>query len=195
MLAIVGLGNPGRKYRNTRHNLGFWVVDKVADQAGIDWRASPGPYWVAPWSSHDALLVKPSTYMNNSGTAVVDVLERYAVLPEQFLVVVDDVYLSLGNIRIRRKGSDGGHNGLASIIRLLEHGHFPRMRLGIGPQPEGQNLIEFVLSPFQESEYPLVQEMVERGAAAIEVFATAGIDAAMNQFNLPLNSSEAAGHV
>ena len=183
MLAVVGLGNPGRKYRNARHNLGFRVADAVAGRLGSKWKKGGGPYRLATWPDQDVMLVKPTTYMNNSGIAVLDLLDGYDLAPEQLLVIADDLNLPLGAVRVRRKGSDGGHNGLASIIRLLESERFPRMRLGIGPQPEDQDLVGFVLSPFDEAEVPVVEEMVARAADAVQVIAVSGIDAAMNRFN------------
>lgn len=160
------------------------MVDRLAEEVGATWRSAKGPYRVAAWPGREALLVKPGTYMNNSGIAVADVIERHAVSPQDLLVVADDVSLPLGSIRIRRRGSDGGHNGLASIISVLGHDRFPRMRLGIGSQPEGGDLVEFVLSPFEWTEVPAVDDLIERGRAAVEVFVAAGIDAAMNASNL-----------
>lgn len=184
---IVGLGNPGREYEGTRHNLGFDVADLCALKLRCSWKPGKGDYLIAAPSGGQGLLTvaKPMTYMNNSGQAVVELLERHPVSPNRLLVVVDDLALPLGSIRMRPRGSDGGHNGLRSIIYHLGSDEFPRLRCGIRREatPSGESSAEFVLSRFEPDERDTVTDMVERAAGACVEFAEAGLERAMNRFN------------
>lgn len=184
MRAVVGLGNPGARYAATRHNLGFLVVDAFAEAFGPVWSsdASYG-YAVVASEGQEVALVKPATFMNLSGVAVKEALSRFDATPEDLLVIVDDVQLPLGRIRIRRKGSDGGHNGLLSIIECLGTTAFPRLRLGVGAPPEGEEMIDYVLGVFAPDEREAVSEMVGRATDALRVVLREGIESAMNQFN------------
>ncbi|MSS72526.1 MAG: aminoacyl-tRNA hydrolase [Candidatus Latescibacteria bacterium] len=184
MRVVVGLGNPGARYAATRHNLGFLVVDAFADAFHPDWssEASYG-YAVVPSEGQEVALIKPTTFMNLSGVAVKEALSRFEATPEDLLVLVDDTQLSLGRIRIRRQGSDGGHNGLLSIIEALGTPAFSRLRLGIGAPPEGEALIDFVLGEFEPHEREAVAEMVGRATDALYVILREGLEKAMNQFN------------
>ena len=188
MHVVVGLGNPGYEYEKTKHNIGFAVADAVAQKLSVRFQAGPGEYWIAAgrWKEKDILLIKPVTYMNNSGIAVKEIIDRYGLRLSQLLAVVDDFHVPLGVLRIRPAGSDGGHNGLASIIYHLQSDEFPRLRCGIKsdamPQRKSK-LTNFVLTPFERTEGDLVRTMVDHaGLAALAVVAD-GLESAMNQFN------------
>lgn len=184
---LVGLGNPGRRYHHTPHNIGFEVLDTLAARHGLRFRRCFRlPAGAALWQrdpSHVRLL-KPRTYMNRSGEAVAKALRIWGLAPEQILVVYDDLELPLGKMRLRQKGSAGGHNGVGSVIDSL-HGNpdFPRLRLGVGPRPGGSELVSFVLSPWGSGTEEAVGALRERGADALEAVFTKGFTAAMNQFN------------
>ncbi len=184
MQVAVGLGNPGARYAATRHNLGYRVVDLLAGDLKGDWaRASAYLFAEVACESRPLLLVKPTTYMNSSGDAVAEVLRRFNVALEDVLVVVDDVHLELGGIRLRRKGSDGGHNGLCSVIETVGAPDFPRLRVGIGAPPEGIDLIHFVLSEFDCEEREAVEASVQAASAGVVCWAAQGLDEAMNRYN------------
>ncbi len=171
MYAVLGLGNPGEQYRLTRHNLGFKVVEALAIQLQAKWQES-GLYLFAPGKLEGVpvVLVKPVTFVNRTGLAAVTLGQQFPVSIEELLVVLDDVNLSLGKIRLRLKGSDGGHKGLASLIDELGSQEFPRLRLGIGPAPEGAELRGFVLGEFEEGEVAVVEKMISEAIRAIELF-------------------------
>lgn len=180
MRLVVGLGNPGERYARTRHNIGFLVADRLAAEAGASWRGDgdlPGD-WV---QYEQVALLKPLTYMNSSGVAVEALARRLAVELEQILVVFDDFALDFGRVRLRRAGSDGGHNGLASVIDRLGSDKVPRLRLGIGSPPAAEAIIDYVLSPFGEDE-DLVG-LIDRGTAAVNCYLKEGAAEAMNRFN------------
>jgi peptidyl-tRNA hydrolase, PTH1 family len=193
--AIVGLGNPGAKYRGTRHNVGFAVVDEIAGRAGVVFLSAPANAVVARWRDPDGgvtLLAKPLTYMNDSGQAVGDLVRYYKVDLADLLVIVDEAQLPLGRLRARARGSAGGHNGLKSLIGHLGE-DFSRLRVGIGRGPEGpegpdgktrrRDLADHVLSRFEPDEVSEVERMVARAADAAETFVTSGIAAVMNGYN------------
>lgn len=186
-LVVFGLGNPGPRYEGTRHNLGFRVVDRLAfSQGGGRWRGE---------RSYDTLgldvegtrvdLVRPRTYMNLSGTAVGDWAGERGIDPAEMLVVVDDTAIPLGRLRLRRWGSDGGHNGLKSVIAALGTAGFARLRLGVGPVPAGVDPAAFVLSSFAPEEKDAVSAMVERAVLCVEAIVRQGIERAMGEFNAP----------
>ncbi len=185
MRAVIGLGNPGREYERTRHNLGFRTVDLLADQAGALWAEGKGEYLVAEATGESGafILLKPLTYVNRSGIAVREALEHFPLSPGDMLVVVDDVCLPLGRLRMRRKGSDGGHKGLASIIYELGTELFPRLRLGIGSPPEGVDLVSYVLGEFGEDELDAVNDMLSRAAEVAKVFIAGDVDRAIDFCN------------
>jgi peptidyl-tRNA hydrolase, PTH1 family len=193
--AIVGLGNPGAKYRGTRHNVGFAVVDEIAGRAGVVFLSAPANAVVARWRDPDGgvtLLAKPLTYMNDSGQAVGDLVRYYKVDLADLLVIVDEAQLPLGRLRARARGSAGGHNGLKSLIGHLGE-DFSRLRVGIGRGPEGpegpdgktrrRDLADHVLSRFEPDEASEVERMVARAADAAETFVTSGLAAVMNGYN------------
>lgn len=186
-IAVVGLGNPGTEYEETRHNVGFRVVDALSERWKKPFKPGKGEYLFARTEvdAHEVLLVKPLTYMNNSGNAVVDVLERFSVPLSSLLVVLDDFVLPLGILRLRPDGSDGGHNGLYSIIYQIQGDQFPRLRCGIGDAeaPSRISRAEFVLSQFGPDERGTVRVMIDRAADAVTEFVTAGLASAMNKYN------------
>ena len=192
MYIIVGLGNPDRKYQNTRHNIGFDVIDVIADKNHITvgerkHKALIGKGFVG---GQKVVLVKPQTYMNLSGESVREVIDFYKVDEKNELIVIsDDVSLDVGQIRIRKKGSAGGHNGLKNIILHLGHDEFHRVRMGVGEKPEGYDLVDYVLGHFSGEEREIMDESANRAADAIEVMMTDGTDAAMNQYNKKVQQS------
>ncbi len=187
--AIIGLGNPGPKYHGTRHNVGFAVLDELANRARVSFESAPVDALVARWRrGEDVLLVKPMTFMNASGEAVGGLLRYFKIDPADLLVVVDEVQLPLAKLRARARGSAGGHNGLKSIIAHVGE-EFARLRLGVGRGPEApggraqRDLADHVLSRFESDERGEVERMIARAADAAEVFVTSGIAGVMNQFN------------
>ena len=192
MYIIVGLGNPDRKYQNTRHNIGFDVIDVIADKNHITvgerkHKALIGKGFVG---GQKVVLVKPQTYMNLSGESVREVIDFYKVDEKNELIVIsDDVSLDVGQIRIRKKGSAGGHNGLKNIILHLGHDEFQRVRMGVGEKPEGYDLVDYVLGNFSGEEREIMDESAGRAADAVEVMITDGTDAAMNQYNKKIQQS------
>lgn len=181
---VLGIGNPGDRYRNTRHNVGFRVVDNIGQAMRVT-------YWNVRWKGligetesygSTVLLVKPVTYVNRSGDCAAMICREYSVAPESLLVVVDDVYLPLGKIRMRRKGSSGNHKGLTSIMEKLNTSDFPRLRIGIGKDSDG-DLADYVLSDFSLEEETLVAEVVEISRHAVVTWIREGIDTVMNQYN------------
>lgn len=185
MKLIVGLGNPGRKYAVTRHNIGFETVDYLAAEkqttiAREEHQALTGFYF----AGHEKiLLAKPQTFMNNSGEAVASLLDYYDLTPKELMVVYDDVDLSVGRVRIRARGSAGSHNGMRSIIKHLGRDDFPRVRIGIGKKPSGWDLAAYVLAKFLPEEVGTMQQAVKNAARGIELYTTEDIAAAMNEVN------------
>jgi len=181
----IGLGNPGLPYAFTRHNLGYRVIETLSRRLAIALKATEGPCLLGTGHLDEAPvgLVRPTTYMNESGRAAAFLQGYLGLSLNELLVICDDVNLPLGKIRLRRGGSDGGHRGLASVISALSSADFPRLRLGIGPPGEGENLIDYVLEEFDQGEQPLVAEMVELAADAAGYYCREGIDSAMNRFN------------
>ncbi len=188
MWLFAGLGNIGREYAGTRHNIGFEVVDEVERslERSTGWRAGKGDYYVAKGfrGSEEILLLKPTTYMNLSGRAVRDALQFYKVIQENLVVIVDDLALPLGTLRLRMGGSDGGHNGLTSIIYDLGSEDFARLRCGIGANFHRGEQVRFVLSKFKPDEVDAAKEMVERAARACLDIARSGVQRAMNSINI-----------
>jgi peptidyl-tRNA hydrolase, PTH1 family len=188
MYLIVGLGNPGSEYARTRHNVGFLVADRLAGSMDANFHAGKGEFWLAECSlkNVEVTVLKPTTYMNNSGTAVLEFLERQQITLENILIVCDDFQLPLGTMRIRKEGSDSGHNGLSSIIYHLQTDQFARLRCGIASVSmpvEKSKMKDFVLDSFPEPELSIVENMVERARDACTTFIMDGIDQAMNKFN------------
>ncbi len=182
---IAGLGNPDKKYENTRHNAGFIAVDAIAEKCGvsIDRLKYKSYCATAEIGGHKVLLMKPQTYMNNSGQALVEAMNFYKIPPENCVIIFDDISLDVGKMRIRRKGSDGGQKGMRSIIYLSGSDAFPRIKIGTGAKPEGWELANWVLSRFSDSERKLIDEASLKAMEAAELIISGNIDKAMNQFN------------
>jgi peptidyl-tRNA hydrolase, PTH1 family len=180
---VVGLGNPGRKYAGTRHNVGFEVVDALAARHGLEWEGAPAEAVLAKWRNAGALLVKPLTFMNLSGYAVGELLRYFKVDLADLLVIVDEVQLELGRLRARGSGSAGGHNGLKSLIEQLGTDEFARLRLGVGRGDGRRNLGDHVLDTFDRDEQAVASEAIVRAADAAEVFVSNGLAPMMNKFN------------
>lgn len=186
MYIIAGLGNPEKKYMNTRHNIGFDVIDAIAEKSDIvvgekKHKAVIGKGIVA---GQKAVLVKPLTYMNLSGESVRSVIDFYKVDEKSELIVIsDDVSLDMGQIRIRKRGSDGGHNGLKNIIMHLGHDEFIRVRMGVGEKPPRMDLADYVLGHFSAKEREVMNEGARTATLAIETIIAEGPDAAMNRYN------------
>jgi PTH1 family peptidyl-tRNA hydrolase len=185
MKLVVGLGNPGAKYDGTRHNVGFAAVDVLAKRHGVAWEAAPrgAEALIGRWRSADVVLAKPLTFMNLSGTAIVGLLQFYKIELPDLLVVVDEVQLETGRIRVRPEGSAGGHNGLKSIVASLGSLQFPRLRIGVGRGDNRRDLADHVLARFDPAERDVIEDSVARAADAVEAFVGDGIEAAMNRFN------------
>ena len=184
MQIALGLGNPGVRYASTRHNIGFMVVDHLAARCGVDWQHQAdvqGQVVRVVLGGQEVLLAKPQTYMNRSGRTAAALCAQWEVIPEDVLVIFDDFLLDFGRLRFRRGGSDGGHNGLASVLEALNTEAVPRLRLGIGIPSAGAGVIDYVLEPFSPADE--VENLIERGNAALEVYYAEGIEAAMNRFN------------
>jgi len=182
---VVGLGNPGRKYAGTRHNVGFTVVQRLARRWGVKLRRRKYAAKVADAVRNEERLVlaQPQTYMNMSGTAVKQLIDGYRVPVSNCVIVADDLDIALGQIRVRKSGSGGTHNGLRSIVSEMGTPAIPRLRVGIGPLPERGDAEEFVLSPFSRREIPALEEGLARAEQALEMILDGRIDAAMNAFN------------
>lgn len=186
MYIIVGLGNPGKDYQNTRHNIGFDVIDALAEVAGISVIEKKHKAIIGKGvlDGQKVILVKPQTYMNLSGESVRDIIDYYKVDEEQELIVVsDDISLDVGMIRVRKKGSAGGHNGLKNIIQHLGHDTFMRIKMGVGEKPKGYDLADYVLGHFTQSERKVMDEAAKQATEAIRMMMAGEVDKAMNAFN------------
>ena len=191
MRLIVGLGNPGMEYAWTPHNLGFLVVDKLAEQANIrvtrpEAKATVGR---GEFAAEEIILAKPQTFMNLSGVSVRMLLDRYELDPAQMIVLVDDVDLPWGNLRIRERGSAGTHNGLKSIVGSIGQ-EFLRIRLGVGPEKVWGGLRDYVLGPMGRAEREMAAQLVTDSVEAIRVICTEGVSKAMSRFNRKATPSE-----
>ena len=185
MKLVAGLGNPGAKYRGTRHNVGFEVIDLLAARHGLVFEAAPADAMMARWrrAEDGVLLVKPLTYMNISGAAVSALLRFFKIPPGDALIVTDDVNLPLGRLRMRGSGSEGGHNGLRSIADHLGSIDYPRLRIGVGRGDSRRDLADHVLARFDPDEQPGIEAAIARAADAVEFWLADGLAKAMNTFN------------
>ncbi len=181
MNILVGLGNPGRKYSDTKHNFGFWVLNRFAEKRSLTFQAGKGDYLLA--KKGDLICIKPTSFMNNSGMPVLDVKQFFKVEPEQFLVVYDDIDLPLGTIRFRDGGGTGGHKGIESIIYQTQNEKFNRLRIGIATDDDMRPAERYVLSPFRDEQKESVNEMIEKACEGIEYYLSHNIKETMNQFN------------
>ena len=183
---VVGLGNPDRKYENTRHNAGFIMIDFIADKIGVKINRVKFKSLVGEGNigGSKVLLMKPSTYMNNSGEAVIEAMKFYKIPPENVIVLLDDINLDVGKMRIRSKGSDGGQKGMRSIIYLSGKDNFPRVKIGIGKKPNPEyDLASWVLSKFTKDELTTLEKIAENSYEAVELIIQGKTDRAMNLFN------------
>lgn len=186
MFVIVGLGNPGKKYEKTRHNMGFLAIDKLAEKHDIKvnklkHKALTGDGFIF---GQKALLVKPQTYMNLSGESVREIVSYYDIDLEDLIVIYDDFDLEIGTIRIRKKGSAGSHNGMKSIIGQIQSKDFPRIRIGIGKSGGGAEWKDFVLGKTSKQDEKLIEDAVDRAADAVGCILEKSIDKAMNEYNV-----------
>ncbi len=186
MYVIVGLGNPGREYENTRHNIGFITIDRLAEKYSIrvnriKHKALVGSGYI---DGEKVLLVKPQTYMNLSGESVREIVSYYKVPIENLLVIYDDLDIERGMVRVRSKGSAGTHNGMRSIIYQIRDENFPRIRIGIGDHRDDQRgLADYVIGGFTKEEVPIMEEAVKKACRATELYISKGIEIAMNRIN------------
>ena len=182
---IAGLGNPDRKYENTRHNAGFMTIDCLSEQLGV--RTDRIKYKslcaTAVIGDKKVLLMKPSTYMNNSGLAVNEAMSFFKIPPEKTIIILDDISLDVGRLRIRRKGSDGGHNGMKNIIYLSGSDQFPRIKIGVGKKPEQWDLADWVLSSFTLTEQKALHTAIDNACEAVRLMVGGQTDKAMNLYN------------
>lgn len=192
MYLIVGLGNPTSKYAGTRHNIGFSVITQLADTYHIDMNIKEHKAICGKGSlgGEKVLLMEPQTYMNLSGEAVRSAMDFYKLTNEELIVIYDDISLEVGQLRIRKKGSAGGHNGIKNIIAHLNTDEFMRIKVGVGNKPDGWDLADYVLGRFPEEELPAVRESVKLAADACETILTEGITVAMNQYNKKVKSKD-----
>jgi peptidyl-tRNA hydrolase, PTH1 family len=183
MKLVIGLGNPGRQYAGTRHNVGFDVLDLLAGRHRLEWESAPADALMARWRAASALLAKPLTFMNLSGHAIGELLRFYKIEAPDLFVIVDEANLELGRLRARPSGSAGGHNGLKSIISALGTEEFARLRVGVGRGDARRDLADHVLAKFDPDERIEVAEAVGRAADAAELFVAEGMTPVMNRFN------------
>jgi PTH1 family peptidyl-tRNA hydrolase len=182
---IVGLGNPGKEYRYTRHNLGFLVAERIAEQYNVKFRLSSlinGFLAKADTAEHKILILMPVTFMNHSGRAVAKTMSKHGVEESDMLVICDDLNLEFGQLRIRAKGRDGGHNGLGSIIETIGSSDFHRLRLGIG-RPHHDDVVDYVLKTFMPQEQEFVPELIEKAVDCVSLWLSDGINRAMELYN------------
>ena len=194
MFIIAGLGNPDEKYQGTRHNVGFDVVDRLAEkyQIAVDTKKHRALIGKGVIEGQKVLLAKPQTYMNLSGESIRSLVEYYKIDPEEeLLVIYDDISLEVGQLRIRRKGSAGGHNGIKNIIANLGSSVFPRIKVGVGEKPPKWDLADYVLGHFSKEDRELMEEGYDRADHAVGMILNGEIEAAMNQYNRKVKPKEA----
>lgn len=193
MYLIAGLGNPGKQYEATRHNMGFDVIDKLVEefnvpQAGVKFNAMYGKGRIG---GEPVILMKPLSYMNLSGGPIRDMANYFKIDPETELIVIyDDIDTEPGQLRVRKKGSAGGHNGIKSIIQQLGTQNFMRVRVGVGAKPKGWDLADYVLGRFGRDDRQLVEDAQDRACEAVEMILSDSVDAAMNKFNVSKKKAE-----
>ncbi len=185
MYIIAGLGNPGKQYENTRHNAGFMALDALADQLGVsvEERKHKALCGRGMIGGEKVLLVKPQTFMNLSGESIRAAADFYKVAPEHIMVIYDDISLNPGQLRIRKKGSAGGHNGIKSIIACLGTQEFPRIKVGVGAKPDRMDLADYVLGHFSQIEERIMEDAAKEAGQAAQAVILDGMEAAMNRYN------------
>lgn len=185
MYIIIGLGNPTKEYQATRHNIGFDIITRIADDNHIPLdikkhKAICGKGYI---ESEKVILAQPQTYMNLSGESVRELVDFYKVTPEEIIVIYDDISLDIGQLRLRKQGSAGGHNGIKSIIRHLGTQEFNRIKVGVGDKPNGWDLADYVLSRFAKNEQPSIRETMQKSSEAVKSILKEGMESAMNIYN------------
>lgn len=182
---IVGLGNPGNEYTYTRHNAGFLAIDYICLKHGGECQRAKFKALIGEWrvGGKRVLLMKPQTFMNHSGEAIIEAANFYKIPPENVIILSDDITLDIGRMRIRKNGSAGGHNGLKSVIEYLGTDKFPRIKIGAGQKPSEYPMVEWVLSRFPKNEEQYLQKVIEHVPAALEKMVNGDIDSAMCEFN------------
>ncbi len=185
MYLIAGLGNPSRTYEGTRHNIGFTMIDAIGNKFGIDVTTKKHKALVGRGiiDGMRVILAKPQTYMNLSGESIREIADFYKIEPENIIIIYDDISLDVGQLRIRKKGSAGGHNGIKNIIAHLGTQEFPRIKVGIGNKPEGWDLADYVLSKYSKAEQEALEEASEGVIGAVKLMLMDDIEAAMNKYN------------
>ena len=185
MYLIAGLGNPSRTYEGTRHNIGFTMIDVIGNKFGIDVTTKKHKALVGRGiiDGMKVILAKPQTYMNLSGESIREIADFYKIEPENIIIIYDDISLDVGQLRIRKKGSAGGHNGIKNIIAHLGTQEFPRIKVGIGNKPEGWDLADYVLSKYSKAEQEALEEASEGVIGAVKLMLMDDIEAAMNKYN------------
>jgi peptidyl-tRNA hydrolase, PTH1 family len=185
MYIFVGLGNPTDKYQATRHNIGWDAITRLSDdyRISMDFKKHKAICGKGYIEAEKVILAQPVTYMNLSGECVRELVDFYKVTPQEVVVIYDDISLDVGQLRIRKKGSAGGHNGMKSIIQHLGTDEFPRIKIGVGDKPKDWDLADYVLSRFQAEEQALIREALKDTSEACRLMITSGIDTVMNQFN------------
>lgn len=192
MYIIIGLGNPTREYQATRHNIGFDVITRIAEdhRIGLDTKKHKAICGKGMIGSEKVILAQPQTFMNLSGESVRELIDFYKVTNEEIIVIYDDISLEVGQLRIRTKGSAGGHNGIKSIIAHLGTDEFCRIKVGVGDKPKNWDLADYVLARFPKEEEPTVREAMARASKACEMILNEGTQVAMNVYNKKVASSE-----
>ena len=180
--AFIGLGNSGERYALTKHNAGFWILDEIASRYKLSFKPGKGDYVIAS-KSDKLLLFKPTTGMNNSGKAVRDIYESWNLMAKEIFIILDDIDLPLGSLRIKPKGGDGSHRGLESVIYSLHTNEFPRLRFGIGTDEKMRPSEKYVLKPFRSNDQMVALEAVKKAADALDSILFNGIEKTMNRFN------------
>lgn len=185
MYIVVGLGNPGLKYENTRHNAGFMTIDELSKELNIDVKRNKFKALIGEgnYNNEKIILVKPQTYMNDSGLSVKDITNFYNIEKDKLIIVLDDIDIEFGTIRIKRAGSAGSHNGMKSIIYQLAYDDFPRVKIAIGKNPSYMDLADFVLSRFTKDEKKVIDEEVQNAKNAVLNIINNGLDDTMNKYN------------
>ncbi len=185
MFAVIGLGNPGERFRYTRHNVGFDTIECLAERFNVKISKikHKSIYGQTKINDENILLVKPQTFMNNSGICALEICNYYNISPENIIVIYDDIDIEFGSLRIRPKGSAGSHNGMKSIIYHLQCDDFPRVRIGIGRPNEGLDLADFVLNRFQKEDREIIDETIKKAADAVETIINYSVNKAMNEYN------------
>jgi PTH1 family peptidyl-tRNA hydrolase len=181
MIILMGLGNPGRKYSDTKHNFGFWILDRIVEKRSLTFQVGKGDYLIA--KKGKLVCIKPTTFINNSGMALLDVKQFFKAEPENFLVVYDDIDLYLGTLRFKPTGGSGGHKGIESIIYQLKSENFNRLRIGISTNENMRPSEKFVLSPFRKQDEELKNQMIEKACDGIDYYLLHDMKETMTKFN------------